>query len=208
MPKKNKSKAHLSQCEEDDVSDAISLANSECDASLVRLPREDYVDTGSAQNMDVIQILDGIRNDFSTKIDVVLKAIQDVKRDVQDFSTRMDEAEVRISTVEDTVNSEKGKADALAKQLFFSPPPHGERRHHAAERQAGEGGAGQQEVLLSELSEQRRPPPQEVVEQRLLLGQRAERQEEVEELVAVADDVIAAGGETLRYGAREEESRE
>lgn len=117
MPKKSKTKAHFSQCEEDDVSDAISLANSECEASLVPLPREDDVDTGSAQNMDIIQILGGIRNDFSTKIDVVLKAIRDVKSDVRDFSARMDEAEGRISTVEDTVNSEKGKADALAKQV-------------------------------------------------------------------------------------------
>lgn len=39
--------------------------------------------TGTAHNMDVIQILHEIRNDFSTKIDVVLEAIQDVNRDVQ-----------------------------------------------------------------------------------------------------------------------------
>jgi len=50
-------------------------------------------------------------------IDVVLKVIQDVKRDVQDFSERMDEAEVRISNVEITVNSEKGKTEALDKQV-------------------------------------------------------------------------------------------
>lgn len=117
MPAKkaqNKPKANFSPSEEDDVSDANSLANSTGDASPVL-----HVDmaTGAVQNMDVIQILDGIRNDFSTKIDVVLKAIQDVKRDVQDFSARMDEAEVRISSVEDTVNSEKGKTDLLAKQV-------------------------------------------------------------------------------------------
>lgn len=75
------------------------------------------MDTGAVHNMDVIQILDRIRNYFSTKIDVVLKAIQDVKRDMQDFSARMDEAEVCISSVEDTVNSEKGKTDMLAKQV-------------------------------------------------------------------------------------------
>lgn len=48
---------------------------------------------------------------------MVLKAIHDVKRDVQDFSVCMDEAEVRISNVEDTVNSEKEKSVALAKQV-------------------------------------------------------------------------------------------
>lgn len=117
MPKKNKTKAHFSQNEEDDISDAISLANSECDASLVPLPGEDDVDSESTKNMNVIQILGGIRNDFSTKIDVVLKAIQDVKKDVREFSARMDEAEGRISTVEDTVNAEKSKADVLAKQV-------------------------------------------------------------------------------------------
>lgn len=35
----------------------------------------------------------------------------------QDFLARMDEAEVRISNVEDTVNSEKNKSDALVKQV-------------------------------------------------------------------------------------------
>lgn len=117
MPAKkaqNKSKAHSSPSEEEDVSDANSQANSAGDASPGRLLD---VNTGLAHNMDVIQILDGIRSDFSTKIDVVLKAIQDVKRDVQDFSVRMDGAEERISSVEDTVNSEKGKTEALAKQV-------------------------------------------------------------------------------------------
>lgn len=117
MPAKkaqNKSKAHSSLSEEDDVSDASSQANSAGDASPGSLLD---VSTGMAHNMDVIQILDGIRNDFSTKLDVVLSAIQDVKRDVQDFSVRMDGAEMRISSVEDAINSEKGKIDALVKQV-------------------------------------------------------------------------------------------
>lgn len=56
---------------------------------------------------DVIQKLDAIRNEFTTKIDVVLRAVQDVERDVQDFSLRMDETEMCISKIENTVNSEK-----------------------------------------------------------------------------------------------------
>ncbi|KAK5868145.1 hypothetical protein PBY51_009185 [Eleginops maclovinus] len=117
MPTKkaqNKSKAHFSPSHEEEVSDANSLANSTGEASHVC---HGDVDAGGAHNMDIIQILDGIRNDFSTKTDMVLKAIQDVKRDVQDFSARMDEAEVRISSVEDPVNSEKGTTDALVKQV-------------------------------------------------------------------------------------------
>lgn len=44
---------------------------------------EPRVGENTAHYMDVIQILHEVRNDFSTKIDVVLKAIQDVNRDVQ-----------------------------------------------------------------------------------------------------------------------------
>uniref|UniRef100_A0A1A7ZGX5 LINE-1 type transposase domain containing 1 n=1 Tax=Nothobranchius furzeri TaxID=105023 RepID=A0A1A7ZGX5_NOTFU len=116
MPAKkaqNKSKVHSSPSEEEDVSGANNQAVSTGDASPGRLD----VSTGMAQNLDVIQILDGIRSDFSTKIGVVLTTIQDVKRDVQDFSLRMDGAEKRISNVEDDVNSEKGKTEALVKQV-------------------------------------------------------------------------------------------
>uniref|UniRef100_A0A3B4F0H5 L1 transposable element RRM domain-containing protein n=1 Tax=Pundamilia nyererei TaxID=303518 RepID=A0A3B4F0H5_9CICH len=51
------------------------------------------------------------------KRQAVEETIQDVKRDVQDFSVRMDGAEMRISSVEDAVNPEKGKTDALVKQV-------------------------------------------------------------------------------------------
>lgn len=108
----NKSKSHSSLCDKDDSSEANRLANSTGDASPVL-----HVDTGIVLNMDVIQILDGIRNDFDSKIDMILKAMQDVKREVHNFSARMDEAEGCISSIEDTVNSKKGKTEALVKQL-------------------------------------------------------------------------------------------
>lgn len=108
---KNKNIANYFPVEEDDEVDANSLASSTGDASST-LPVVEM-----AQNLDVIQRLDMMRNDFATKIDGVLNAIQDVKRDVRDFSGRMDEAEERISNVEDTVNSEKGKTEALVKQV-------------------------------------------------------------------------------------------
>ncbi|KAL3976484.1 zinc finger and BTB domain-containing protein 44 [Sarotherodon galilaeus] len=113
MPAKkalNKVKTNSSPNEDNDVSYASSQANSAEDASPEPRVGEN---TGTTHNTDVIEILDKIRNDFSMKIDVVLKAIQDVKRDVQDFSACIDEAEVGISNVEDTVNSEKNKSDAL-----------------------------------------------------------------------------------------------
>uniref|UniRef100_A0A3B3S9S0 L1 transposable element RRM domain-containing protein n=1 Tax=Paramormyrops kingsleyae TaxID=1676925 RepID=A0A3B3S9S0_9TELE len=89
-----------------------------CDSftSILSLIKRPNVQSLKGQH-NVIQIFDEIRNDFSTKIDVVLKVIHDVKRDVQDFSAHMDEAELRISNVEDTVNSEKDKSDALVKQV-------------------------------------------------------------------------------------------
>jgi len=80
-PKKNKNKTNPSLTEEDyGGSDANSLASSTYDASPVL--RAEDVDAGMASNMDVIQKLDGMRNDFASKIDVVLKAVHDVKRDV------------------------------------------------------------------------------------------------------------------------------
>lgn len=60
-------------------------------------------------------------------------------------------------------------------------------------------------MLLPKLPNQCRPSPQKVLEQCLLLDECAEGQQDVEELVAVANDVIVARGETLRYGAREED---
>lgn len=105
MPsKKNKNKTNLSPTEEDDGSSDANSPASCNDASHV-LPAED-MDMGMVSNMDVIQKLDVMTNDFATKIDVELKAVQDVKRDVQDFSVRMENVEVRISNVEDTVNLE------------------------------------------------------------------------------------------------------
>ena len=57
----------------------------------------------TAPNLDVIQRLDLMRSDSATKFDGVLNAICDV-RDVRDFSGRMDEAEERISNVEERQN--------------------------------------------------------------------------------------------------------
>ncbi|KAL3975004.1 hypothetical protein ACER0C_023630 [Sarotherodon galilaeus] len=97
MPAKkaqNKAKAHSSPSEEDDVSGANNQAKSAGDASSGCLLD---VSIGMAHNLDVITRRD--------------------QKDVQDFSMRMEGAEKRISSVEDTVNSEKGKTEALVKQV-------------------------------------------------------------------------------------------
>ena len=53
-----------------------------------------------------------------------LKAIQDAKRDVQDFSEH-------ISSVEDTVNSEKGNTDVRAKQVTLHTNKLDELENHS-----------------------------------------------------------------------------
>lgn len=68
-------------------------------------------------NMDIIQRLDAMKTAFDSKFEGVLQAIKEVKADVRSFSSRMDEAEQRISNVEDTVTTEKSKVDMLAKQI-------------------------------------------------------------------------------------------
>lgn len=96
---------------EDDEWDAKSMTslseNAGSSSQLATTPAD------MAPDLDVIQRLE-MRSDFATKF---LNAIHDVKRDVWDFSGRMDEAEERISKVEDAVYTEKGKTEELIKQV-------------------------------------------------------------------------------------------
>lgn len=80
--------------------------------------------------MDLRQVLDTVRNDFSSKINKVLVAIQDVTKEAQDFLARLDEAEVGISNVEDTVDSEKAKSDMFCKQVTLLTNKLDEHRSH------------------------------------------------------------------------------
>lgn len=82
--------------EEDGVPDANIRANAAGDASSVSHEEEDAT---PARDMDLSQLLEMIRNDFPSKISEVLCVIQDVKNEVQDFLSRLDEAEGRISKV-------------------------------------------------------------------------------------------------------------
>lgn len=100
----------------DDDGDASSVASS---SSSVSTNVSDATCVDTCQNLNVIQKLDLMRNDFATKIDGVLNAIQDVKKDVREFSGRMDLAEERISSMEDVVNTEKSKLEEATKRITF-----------------------------------------------------------------------------------------
>ena len=106
---------------EDDELDASIQASSPAGSTGIASPnttlQSEVAVAETVHNLDVNQKLDLIRNDIATKIDGNLKAIQDVQRNVRDFSGRMDKAEKHIGEVEDTVNSEKGKTEALVKQV-------------------------------------------------------------------------------------------
>lgn len=99
---------------DDDEWDASSMASIAGDASPSSQPNEAPV---AAPNMEIIQRLDLMNKHFSTKFDGVLDAIKEVNKEVRDFSGRMDEAEGRISKVEDAVNSGKAKTADLVKQV-------------------------------------------------------------------------------------------
>ena len=118
---KNATKANFFPIEGDVELDASNQDSSPASSTGIASPnttlQSEVAVAESVHNLDVIQKLDLIRNDIATKIDGNLKAIQDVQRDVRDFSGRMDEAENRISEVEDTVNSERGKTEALVKRV-------------------------------------------------------------------------------------------
>ncbi|KAI7800009.1 putative LINE-1 type transposase domain-containing protein 1-like [Triplophysa rosa] len=119
MPSKKGKKEHKSDSspvkEREDDGDASIMASSS--DAVSNPPQSDEIGAHSSQNLDVIQKLELMRTDFATKIKCVLNAIHDVKKDVRDFSGCMDLAEERISSVEDTVNSEKSKLAEMDKRV-------------------------------------------------------------------------------------------
>ena len=95
---------------------SASAASSVSSAGAAKLAasQTDPTTSSYSQNMDVIlQRLDAM----NARFDGVLQAISEVKADVRGFSSRMDEAERRISDVEDTVTVETSKISKLAQQI-------------------------------------------------------------------------------------------
>lgn len=109
---KNTTKSDWPSAERDD--DTSSMA-SVSDASPTH--HSDRSEAENSPNIDLMEKLDRMGSDFANRFDGVLEAIRDVKRDVKDFSGRMEEAEKRISEVEDTLASEKAKTETLVQQV-------------------------------------------------------------------------------------------
>lgn len=53
---------------------------------------------------DILKAINGLKMEFSTKLDGVLSAIQDIKNDVKSCANRVTQAEERISGTEDSVS--------------------------------------------------------------------------------------------------------
>lgn len=121
MQSKKAQTKHKSDCstvkEREDEWDASSVASSTANACSASQSEETCAN--SSQNLDVIQKLEMMRIDFAKKTDVLLNAIHDVKKDVRDFSERMEVAEECTSNVEETVNSEKSKMEEVVKRVAF-----------------------------------------------------------------------------------------
>ncbi len=83
----------------------------EADASML---------TTGLQAPDAVGILEAIaalKNDFGSKFDGVLAAINEIKSDFKDFSARLGQAEDRIGDIEDDISGEKTKVAKLEKQV-------------------------------------------------------------------------------------------
>lgn len=63
----------------------------------------------------IMAAINGMRDDFNQKLAGVMVAIQDVKKDITDFSGRISEAEQRISDAEDSLNTLQASKTSLEK---------------------------------------------------------------------------------------------
>lgn len=64
----------------------------------------------------VLAAINNLKSDFSSKLDGILTAIENVRKDINDCVERVSHAETRISTTEDTVNSLQTKVQTLENQ--------------------------------------------------------------------------------------------
>lgn len=71
----------------------------------------------AASDSEVMRAITEMQSVFSTKIDGVLSAIQDMKTEVRDFAGRLTEAEQRISNTEDDVGGVQTTVRALESQV-------------------------------------------------------------------------------------------
>lgn len=65
----------------------------------------------------ILEAIIALKDEFGSKFDGVLTAINGIKSDIKDFSGRLQQAENRIGDVEDEVASEKTKLAVMEKQV-------------------------------------------------------------------------------------------
>lgn len=65
----------------------------------------------------ILEAITALKNDFGSKFDGVLTAINGIKSDFKDFAGRLGQAENRIGDVEDDIAEEKTKIAALEKRV-------------------------------------------------------------------------------------------
>ncbi|KAK1891018.1 CRISPR-associated endonuclease Cas1 2 [Dissostichus eleginoides] len=59
---------------------------------------------GKAGSEKILVAIGSLQSDFSTRLDGILTAIEGVRKEVREYSERIAEAEVRISSIEDDVS--------------------------------------------------------------------------------------------------------
>ncbi|KAI3365135.1 hypothetical protein L3Q82_010103 [Scortum barcoo] len=65
----------------------------------------------------ILEAIAALKNDFGSKVDGVLTAINEIKSDFKDFAGRLEQAEDRIGDIEDDIVGEKTKIAKLEKQV-------------------------------------------------------------------------------------------
>jgi len=74
-------------------------------------------DAHSPGTAGILEAISALKNDFSSKFDGVLTAINEIKSDFKDFSGRLEQAENRIGDMEDDISNDKTRITILEKQV-------------------------------------------------------------------------------------------
>lgn len=117
-PSKNTSKPIQSK-----LSNFTSKASSEasCDSGEANTSTHEAMEdepsergnTGEAGSDAILAAIANLKSDFSSKLDGILSAIENVKKEVNECAGRVGEAEVRISATEDSITSLQARVQAL-----------------------------------------------------------------------------------------------
>lgn len=88
------------------------------EASMLQLVAEDASGANAKDEGDeVVKAISEMKTFFSSKLDGVLTAINDIKKDIHDFGGRLTEAEQRISTAEDNIDAVQKNVRAHGSQI-------------------------------------------------------------------------------------------